>query len=105
MFESMMASVREEVVSMLFHVEVSPEDAELAHQESEGLIYDSGSPAGIPAAAGNGGSSTSTFTPSAGGGSSSSTARATNGAAAIGRNDPCPCGSGLKYKRCHGRAA
>lgn len=20
-----------------------------------------------------------------------------------GRNDPCPCGSGLKYKRCHGR--
>ena len=21
----------------------------------------------------------------------------------IGRNDPCPCGSGKKYKRCHGR--
>ena len=21
----------------------------------------------------------------------------------IGRNDPCPCGSGLKYKKCHGR--
>ena len=21
----------------------------------------------------------------------------------VGRNDPCPCGSGLKYKRCHGR--
>lgn len=21
----------------------------------------------------------------------------------LGRNDPCPCGSGLKYKRCHGR--
>ena len=21
----------------------------------------------------------------------------------IGRNDRCPCGSGLKYKRCHGR--
>jgi hypothetical protein len=21
----------------------------------------------------------------------------------IGRNDPCPCGSGIKYKRCHGR--
>ena len=20
----------------------------------------------------------------------------------IGRNDPCPCGSGVKYKRCHG---
>jgi hypothetical protein len=21
----------------------------------------------------------------------------------IGRNDPCPCGSGLKFKKCHGR--
>jgi preprotein translocase subunit SecA len=21
---------------------------------------------------------------------------------AIGRNDPCPCGSGKKYKKCHG---
>ena len=23
----------------------------------------------------------------------------------IGRNDPCPCGSGLKYKNCHGKNA
>lgn len=23
--------------------------------------------------------------------------------ARVGRNDPCPCGSGLKYKKCHGR--
>ena len=23
--------------------------------------------------------------------------------ARIGRNDPCFCGSGLKYKKCHGR--
>ncbi len=23
----------------------------------------------------------------------------------IGRNDPCPCGSGLKYKKCHGKNA
>src|SRR5439155_10840515 len=21
----------------------------------------------------------------------------------VGRNDPCPCGSGKKFKRCHGR--
>ncbi|MDA6076970.1 SEC-C metal-binding domain-containing protein [Edwardsiella anguillarum] len=21
----------------------------------------------------------------------------------MGRNVPCPCGSGMKYKRCHGR--
>ena len=23
----------------------------------------------------------------------------------VGRNDPCPCGSGRKYKKCHGAAA
>ena len=22
--------------------------------------------------------------------------------AKVGRNDPCPCGSGKKYKKCHG---
>ncbi|MEZ4637760.1 MAG: SEC-C metal-binding domain-containing protein [Caldilineaceae bacterium] len=22
----------------------------------------------------------------------------------VGRNDPCPCGSGKKYKHCHGKA-
>jgi SEC-C motif-containing protein len=26
-------------------------------------------------------------------------------AAAVGRNDPCPCGSGQKYKKCCGKAA
>ena len=26
-------------------------------------------------------------------------------AAKVGRNDPCPCGSGKKYKKCHGQAA
>ena len=26
-----------------------------------------------------------------------------SGASQIGRNDPCPCGSGKKYKRCHGK--
>ena len=25
--------------------------------------------------------------------------------ATVGRNDPCPCGSGTKYKKCHGAAA
>ncbi|MBK9016477.1 MAG: SEC-C domain-containing protein [Saprospiraceae bacterium] len=23
--------------------------------------------------------------------------------ARVGRNDPCPCGSGKKYKQCHGK--
>lgn len=28
---------------------------------------------------------------------------ASNGPVSVGRNDPCPCKSGLKYKKCHGR--
>jgi preprotein translocase subunit SecA len=28
-----------------------------------------------------------------------------NGLPKVGRNDPCPCGSGKKYKQCHGRLA
>jgi preprotein translocase subunit SecA len=102
MFEEMMAGVREEVVSMLFHVEVTAQDAELEHPETDGLIYDGGGSESY-----EGISSTSTITPGAGGGSSSSTGAtpSANGAQSIGRNDPCPCGSGQKYKRCHGRAA
>jgi uncharacterized protein YecA (UPF0149 family) len=23
----------------------------------------------------------------------------------VGRNDPCPCGSGKKFKKCHGAVA
>jgi preprotein translocase subunit SecA len=39
----------------------------------------------------------------------SATASAAAAAAAsmarVGRNDPCPCGSGKKYKQCHGKLA
>ncbi|MGL9734916.1 MAG: preprotein translocase subunit SecA [Symbiopectobacterium sp.] len=34
---------------------------------------------------------------------SAATAAAGKGDRNIGRNDPCPCGSGKKYKQCHGR--
>lgn len=30
--------------------------------------------------------------------------RAGAGGAKVGRNEPCPCGSGQKFKRCHGAA-
>jgi uncharacterized protein YecA (UPF0149 family) len=29
-------------------------------------------------------------------------AHPTNAIRRVGRNEPCPCGSGVKYKRCHG---
>ena len=44
-------------------------------------------------------------TPVADGASTSGGAAATGalaGADRVGRNDPCPCGSGKKYKKCHG---
>jgi uncharacterized protein len=34
---------------------------------------------------------------------SNSDGRSAPKAPKIGRNDPCPCGSGMKFKRCHGR--
>jgi preprotein translocase subunit SecA len=36
-----------------------------------------------------------------GGGDSSEAAQRRTGEK-VGRNDPCPCGSGKKYKKCHG---
>jgi preprotein translocase subunit SecA len=33
----------------------------------------------------------------------SSEVKTIKGAARVGRNDPCPCGSGKKYKKCHGK--
>jgi preprotein translocase subunit SecA len=36
------------------------------------------------------------------GGDGSTTAKPVNGGQKVGRNEPCPCGSGKKYKKCHG---
>jgi preprotein translocase subunit SecA len=38
------------------------------------------------------------------GGDDSSVARPVLSGQKVGRNDPCPCGSGKKYKKCHGAA-
>lgn len=35
--------------------------------------------------------------------SSSTSSSASHGGDKVGRNDPCPCGSGKKYKKCHGK--
>ncbi|MBN2327256.1 MAG: preprotein translocase subunit SecA [Candidatus Omnitrophica bacterium] len=78
MFEEMYASVQRQSVSNWFHVEVSREEAVQRLQPSQPAMQtnrgDGGSarqrPAGI--------------------------VRKTK----VGRNDPCPCGSGKKYKKC-----
>ncbi len=38
----------------------------------------------------------------AGGGEQRTVQQVVRGAEKVGRNDPCPCGSGKKYKKCHG---
>lgn len=39
-----------------------------------------------------------------GGGGVAEPAFVANPYAGVGRNDPCPCGSGKKFKKCHGAA-
>jgi preprotein translocase subunit SecA len=43
--------------------------------------------------------------PEEGGGQAKKQQTVSDPYAKVGRNDPCPCGSGRKYKMCHGRAA
>ena len=70
-----------------------------------------GGPTGAGAGARNGGGGTGAAAGAGGGGSAAGAAGAgaqarpgyTPTGAKIGRNDPCWCGSGLKYKKCHGR--
>jgi preprotein translocase subunit SecA len=53
--------------------------------------------AGVGAAVGRGGPS-----PARTGGDDAAVRTVRRDSAKIGRNDPCPCGSGKKYKKCHG---
>jgi preprotein translocase subunit SecA len=39
------------------------------------------------------------------GGATTSSARAAGTAPKVGRNEPCYCGSGKKFKKCHGAVA
>jgi len=36
------------------------------------------------------------------GGDGTTTAQTVSAGQKVGRNEPCPCGSGKKYKKCHG---
>src|SRR5262245_32295631 len=115
MFEELNAAIREEVVFTLFHAELAPEDAELlAMQDGQGngaaLDYQHQSLAGADAiaAAGMAGGevagsvSTAGATTAPAGGSVVTGQRVVAEKDKLGRNDPCWCGSGKKFKKCHG---
>jgi len=89
MFSEMIATIKEETVKLLFHVKMerAPERVRVA-QETEAIHIESGGPA-----AGPGGNSPA-------GGPSVGPIRNLD---KHGRNDLCPCGSGMKFKNCCGR--
>ena len=105
MFEELSRTIREEVVFTLFHAELAPEDAQelQTYQEAQavgdgGLSYEHQSLAGAEAmaAAGAGGeTAVATMMPV-------TEQRVVSDKERIGRNDPCWCGSGKKFKKCHG---
>jgi preprotein translocase subunit SecA len=114
MFRELGLAIREEVVMTLFHAQIEVGDVEQLQQaqEAQGLdggdvAYQHDSFAGADAIAaagalgGNGGSVTAGAL-GAGGGAVATRQRVTSDHEKIGRNDPCWCGSGKKFKRCHG---
>ncbi|HYY03925.1 MAG TPA: preprotein translocase subunit SecA [Gaiellaceae bacterium] len=111
MFQELSAAIREEVVLTLFHAQLEPAAAEeaLALADGDGaggdLQYEHQSLAGAEAIAAAGGSPSATATVAMSGGGAVATGPqqiVKSERENIGRNDPCWCGSGKKYKKCHG---
>jgi preprotein translocase SecA subunit len=85
MFEEMVRRKEEDVVQKLFTVELARESAareiEIDQPRPQRMVLSRGDDA-IPARGGG---------------------MVKREGEKVGRNDPCPCGSGKKYKRCHGK--
>ena len=94
LFVAMMDSIKEETVGFIFNAEVDVEIATDDNDKPVSLLK--GAPA--PAA-----SRPLTYSaPSETGEVVAKAAPGSDAFANVGRNDECPCGSGLKYKKCHG---
>jgi preprotein translocase subunit SecA len=115
MFLDLTRAIREEVVTLLFHAEVTPDDGAAAQLQGNpnangggngALTYEHQSLAGSEAILAAGGTSTAAGAGFAGGGSVATPVaqqpKVNSETENIGRNDPCWCGSGKKYKKCHG---
>src|SRR5207237_838780 len=101
MFDELKSTIRHDVTHTIFRVTVvqPPVPPARRMQESRPDVIGDGSdgmtPGGTTTSAGGGGT---TVTAAGAAGASAAGART----AKIGRNDPCWCGSGKKYKKCHG---
>ena len=114
MFEALGAAIREEVVLTLFHAQLAPEEAKScsARRKRRGQRRRAAVRArvargrrGDRSSGRRGAAATATLAMS-GGGSTSTPGRphpiVKSDKENIGRNDPCWCGSGKKFKKCHG---
>jgi preprotein translocase subunit SecA len=108
-WQRLLATVREDIVRYLFRVEIKPQETEGQRRAALGL---GATPRGQPVEAED---EDRMAAPSTSGPPVATKAaparRATRSRAAtatgrkVGRNEPCPCGSGKKYKKCCGKAA
>jgi preprotein translocase subunit SecA len=107
-FENMMASLGEDIIRRFFRVQVAREARPDSRPEAP--AEPAAAPRPVPTrATQESHAAFSAFGPQA----PTATATSAPPAAAepvrvgkkVGRNDPCPCGSGKKYKKCHGKAA
>jgi len=113
MFEELNAAIREEVVLQLFHMQVTIEDAEALQQAQEAqavnggnLSYQHESVAGAQAIGAAAAAAGELFGDGNGAGAPEgeplAVQRVVSEHEKLGRNDPCWCGSGKKFKKCHG---
>ncbi len=108
MFEELGLQIREEVVGTLFHAQLAPQDADVleqpGQQNGDRLSYEheTASGAGAIAGAAVGGGSVATAGTLAPAQTVNTQQVVKNENQQLGRNDPCWCGSGKKFKKCHG---
>ncbi|WP_217921460.1 preprotein translocase subunit SecA [Miltoncostaea oceani] len=104
MFDEMMDLVKMEFVRYMFHIEVdrAPEAEEQKVADVD-YSYQSDPIQGFDGSGGEGGEEFAEERQQTGRGAVAVVEqRVLTDEDKVGRNDPCPCGSGKKYKRCHG---
>jgi preprotein translocase subunit SecA len=103
MFEELGRTIRQEVVFTLFHVAVTVEQPELepvATRDGD-LHYEHETAAGADAIAAAG-AATAVAAPPLAAAAPARQGQVVKEHRDVGRNDPCWCGSGKKFKKCHG---
>jgi preprotein translocase subunit SecA len=96
MFDELKATIRHDVTHTIFRVTVTTQPAQqrpVARNVVEGRAETAGAAQPIAAQPGNGNGR---------GGPANAQRQAVRAGSKLGRNDPCWCGSGKKFKRCHG---